>query len=190
VISLSKLFSNFACFQLESPKKTAKYLLLFRPKFELILVGFSQNLIWNLLFLSYEDPVETLSFHLQQQFELDFESWKQNKSFEDENSMPTPEMIKSYGFEVEIHHVVTEDGYINTLHRIPSSSKNFNWMIELLIIKKVSHIMLGPVQKILTWVRSIFCCSGRVSYLWFGFGKFHLKIANFWFIPNRSQKVS
>jgi len=33
---------------------------------------------------------------------------------------------------------------------------------------------MGLGQKFLTLVRSIFCCSGRVSHLWFGFGKFSL----------------
>ena len=30
-----------------------------------------------------------------------------------------PELIRSYGYPVEEHQVVTEDGYILTLHRIP-----------------------------------------------------------------------
>jgi lysosomal acid lipase/cholesteryl ester hydrolase len=30
-------------------------------------------------------------------------------------------MIRSEGYPVEVHHVVTRDGYILTLHRIPAS---------------------------------------------------------------------
>ena len=35
-----------------------------------------------------------------------------------------PELIRSYGYPVEEHSVVTEDGYILTLHRIPHGSKD------------------------------------------------------------------
>jgi hypothetical protein len=45
-----------------------------------------------------------------------FQNWK---AVQDEDSAPTPDMIRSYGYEVEIHKVLTQDGYINTLHRIP-----------------------------------------------------------------------
>jgi len=38
---------------------------------------------------------------------------------------------------------------------------------------------MGLGQRFLTWVRSILCCSGQVSHLWFGFGKFSLKILKF-----------
>lgn len=31
------------------------------------------------------------------------------------------EIIKSYGYAVEIHNVITEDGYILELHRLPKS---------------------------------------------------------------------
>jgi len=36
---------------------------------------------------------------------------------------------------------------------------------------------MGPGQNFLTRVGSIFCGSGRVSHLWFGFGKFFLKMS-------------
>jgi len=41
--------------------------------------------------------------------------------------------------------------------------------------------VIGPGKNFLTRVGSIFCCSGRVSHLWFesGFEKFPLKIPNF-----------
>ncbi|RXG54876.1 Gastric triacylglycerol lipase, partial [Armadillidium vulgare] len=31
----------------------------------------------------------------------------------------TPEIIQSFGYPAEVHHVTTEDGYILELHRIP-----------------------------------------------------------------------
>jgi len=52
--------------------------------------------------------------------------------------------------------------------------------------------MMGPGQKFLTQVRSIFCGSGRVSHLWFGFefGKFPLKTSNFSIFFPSGQKES
>jgi len=40
------------------------------------------------------------------------------------------------------------------------------------------------------WVGSNFSCSGQVSYLWFGFGKFSLKIPNFPIFFPLDQKVT
>jgi len=37
--------------------------------------------------------------------------------------LPTPDMIRSYGYIAEIHQYNTADGYINTLHRIPPKGK-------------------------------------------------------------------
>lgn len=56
---------------------------------------------------------------MEELFEQDFASWQLKSLSGDENTRPTPEMIQSYGYSVEIHKVVTEDGYINTLHRMP-----------------------------------------------------------------------
>lgn len=30
-----------------------------------------------------------------------------------------PELIQKYGYPAEVHQVITEDGYILTMHRIP-----------------------------------------------------------------------
>jgi lysosomal acid lipase/cholesteryl ester hydrolase len=32
-------------------------------------------------------------------------------------------MISDYGYPIEVHTYTTDDGYINTLHRIPNKSK-------------------------------------------------------------------
>jgi len=51
---------------------------------------------------------------------------------------------------------------------------------------------MGPGQKFFTWVGSIFCGSGRVSHLWFGFefGKYFPKnMSNFSiFFPSDHKK--
>jgi hypothetical protein len=36
-----------------------------------------------------------------------------------EESMPTPDIIRYWGYPSETHDVVTDDGYILTMHRIP-----------------------------------------------------------------------
>lgn len=47
-------------------------------------------------------------------------------STEYERSLTTPQIIKSYGFHVQIHEVATEDGFILTIHRIIS---NFQYVV-------------------------------------------------------------
>jgi len=50
-------------------------------------------------------------------------------------------------------------------------------------------LMMGLGQKCLTQVGSIFCCSGWVSHLWFGIGKFSLKNPNFEIFSLRIKKI-
>jgi len=49
-------------------------------------------------------------------------------------------------------------------------------------------LVMGLGQTFLTWVGSIFCSSGRIRHLWFGFGKFPLKASNFSIFFPSSQK--
>jgi len=53
-------------------------------------------------------------------------------------------------------------------------------------------LVMGPGQKLLTWVGSNFCCSGQVSHIWyvFGFGNFHLKIPIFSIFCPLVKKIS
>jgi len=54
------------------------------------------------------------------------------------------------------------------------------------------RVVMGSGQKILSRVGSIFCGSGRVSHLWFGFEfqKFPLKMSNFSiFFPSGQKKL-
>ncbi|KAJ9595451.1 hypothetical protein L9F63_013362, partial [Diploptera punctata] len=44
-----------------------------------------------------------------------------DKSTVEDGLLTTPQLIKKYGYPVEAHEVVTADGYILTLHRIPYS---------------------------------------------------------------------
>ncbi|XP_053982963.1 gastric triacylglycerol lipase-like isoform X1 [Hylaeus volcanicus] len=42
-----------------------------------------------------------------------------NKSSNPDAQLTTPELIRKYGYPVEVHNVLTEDGYILEIHRIP-----------------------------------------------------------------------
>lgn len=48
----------------------------------------------------------------------------QQGSVEPRHNLPTPEMVAREGYPVETHVVITEDGYILTLHRIPYGKTN------------------------------------------------------------------
>ena len=69
------------------------------------------------------NEIQGKDIQISEQFLNDFEEWKRlkGKSFKakDEDSLPTPDMIRAYGYVAEIHQYTTADGYINTLHRIP-----------------------------------------------------------------------
>lgn len=59
-----------------------------------------------------------------------------------------PEIITKYGYPVEIHNVVTEDGYILTLHRIPNylSKKNPILVMHGVLASSSDFIITGPTQ--------------------------------------------
>lgn len=44
------------------------------------------------------------------------------------NQMTTPQLIALHGYKAESHTIMTEDGYILTVHRIPYSKHNYNGM--------------------------------------------------------------
>ncbi|XP_031776290.1 lipase 3-like [Apis florea] len=65
-----------------------------------------------------------------------------------------PELIKSHGYQVEIHNVVTEDGYILEIHRLPygrtNDQRNFNNGKQPVLIQhglvgsSADWILMGP----------------------------------------------
>ncbi|KYB28092.1 Lipase 1-like protein [Tribolium castaneum] len=68
---------------------------------------------------------------------------------DEDADLTVPELIAKYGYPVEEHHVITEDGYILTLHRIPhgkNSNKNLNKIAFLQHGNKLSrnHTSLNP----------------------------------------------
>jgi len=75
--------------------------------------------------------------------------------------------------------------YSKRIIKRPSVRKG---IIEVNLVELFTIVVMGPGQKFLNRVGSIFCDwvgSGRVSHLWFGleFGKFPLKTSNFSIFP-------
>ncbi|CAL4119912.1 unnamed protein product [Meganyctiphanes norvegica] len=59
-------------------------------------------------------------------------------------NLTSPELIEAYGYPVEIHHVVTEDGFILELHRIPHGLKaRRNNLGEAQRVAYLHHGILG-----------------------------------------------
>uniref|UniRef100_A0A0K2THP6 Lipase n=1 Tax=Lepeophtheirus salmonis TaxID=72036 RepID=A0A0K2THP6_LEPSM len=56
----------------------------------------------------------------------------QLQNIKDNNNLPVPEMVQEYGYEAEIYKVITDDGYINTLHRL-KSPKNSSTLAPILV---------------------------------------------------------
>ncbi|XP_022181061.1 lysosomal acid lipase/cholesteryl ester hydrolase-like [Myzus persicae] len=71
----------------------------------------------NILFVGFLLSPTTTSQTADSTTETSSYPWK---IFEKVN-MSTVDIIKKNGYAAEIHHVITEDGYILELHRIPSS---------------------------------------------------------------------
>ena len=92
--------------------------LIFSLKFSFICstiifdVEIANDIDYNEIDQTYEE------FSVSESFQIDFQKWKSEKP-RAEDSLPTLDMIQSYGYPAEIHKVKTKDGYINTLHRIP-----------------------------------------------------------------------
>ncbi|XP_032797769.1 lipase lipl-4 isoform X1 [Daphnia magna] len=71
-------------------------------------------------------PTNLVNFYtnLMEGFLHSIRSRMDRNVFQDpESFMTTPEIIYHRGYPVEIHHVVTDDGYILALHRIPSGRR-------------------------------------------------------------------
>jgi len=75
----------------------------------------------------------------------------------------------------------------------PTPKNTFGPNLTLKIKVKINFtylLVMGPGSKFLTRVESVFCGLCRVSYLWFGFefGKFSLKMPNFWIFFPKGKK--
>ncbi|XP_053698633.1 lipase 1-like [Sabethes cyaneus] len=59
--------------------------------------------------------------------------------------LTVPQLIKKYGYSVEQHHVVTEDGYILELHRIPGKNGSLPvFLMHGLLCSSADWVLAGP----------------------------------------------
>ncbi|KAL7073127.1 hypothetical protein ACQ4LE_006991 [Meloidogyne hapla] len=69
-----------------------------------------------------------------------------------EESLTAPEIIKYYGYECEIHKVITKDGYILEMHRIPFG-RNFNRIN--IKPKPVTFLQHGLLASSADWITNL-----------------------------------
>jgi len=91
----------------------------------------NSTVVFDIEYHAVEIPneIQDKEIQISEQLLNDFEEWKRLKGkplkAKVEDSLPTPDMIRSYGYIAEIHQYNTADGYINTLHRIPPKGKKW-----------------------------------------------------------------
>ena len=56
-------------------------------------------------------------------------------------------MISDYGYPVEVHEYTTEDGYINTLHRIPRGTADRAVFLQHGLLGTSADFVMGAPHK-------------------------------------------
>lgn len=67
-----------------------------------------------------------------------------NTNVPEDAHLKTPELIKKYGYPAEIHHVITDDGYILELHRIARADATPILLMHGLLDSSATWVMIGP----------------------------------------------
>ncbi|XP_054743582.1 lipase 3-like [Anastrepha obliqua] len=62
----------------------------------------------------------------------------------EDSHLKTPELIRKYGFPAEIHHTITDDGYILEIHRIPRKGAMPVLLMHGLLDSSATWVMMGP----------------------------------------------
>ncbi|EFN60337.1 Lipase 3 [Camponotus floridanus] len=77
-------------------------------------------------------------------------SWNQsNTEFNPDVILDTPQMIRRAGYPVEAHVIMTDDGYLLTLHRIPGGNDSLPVLLQHgLLSSSVDWIILGKDKAI------------------------------------------
>ncbi|XP_029161287.1 lysosomal acid lipase/cholesteryl ester hydrolase-like, partial [Nylanderia fulva] len=57
-------------------------------------------------------------------------NWLNNTEFNPDVILNTPEIIRRAGYPVEVHIIMTEDGYLLTLHRIPGGNDSLPVLLQ------------------------------------------------------------
>ncbi|XP_067622817.1 lipase 3-like isoform X2 [Eurosta solidaginis] len=61
-----------------------------------------------------------------------------------DSHLKTPALIKKYGYPVEVHHTITDDGYILELHRIVRDGATPVLLMHGLLDSSATWVMMGP----------------------------------------------
>jgi len=69
-------------------------------------------------------------------------------------------MIRKAGYPAEAHVVMTEDGYLLTLHRIPGGNNSLPVLLQHgLLVSSADWIILGKGKALGIILQSIFMCT-------------------------------
>ncbi|XP_020807377.1 lipase 1 [Drosophila serrata] len=68
----------------------------------------------------------------------------QRKNIKQDSTLSVDKLIAKYGYEAEVHHVTTEDGYILTLHRIRKEGAQPFLLQHGLVDSSAGFVVMGP----------------------------------------------
>ncbi|KAH8282094.1 hypothetical protein KR054_005401 [Drosophila jambulina] len=68
----------------------------------------------------------------------------QRKNIKQDSSLSVDKLIAKYGYEAEVHHVTTEDGYILTMHRIRKQGAQPFLLQHGLVDSSAGFVVMGP----------------------------------------------
>ncbi|XP_037960134.1 lipase 1-like [Teleopsis dalmanni] len=82
--------------------------------------------------------------NLSPSFSYEISSAEPDPNIMEDARLKTPKLIKKYGYPVEVHHVVTDDGYILELHRIVREGATPVLLTHGLLDSSATWVMMGP----------------------------------------------
>ncbi|XP_037958908.1 lipase 1 [Teleopsis dalmanni] len=68
----------------------------------------------------------------------------QRKSIKEDSSLTVDKLITKYGYQAEVHHVTTEDGYILTMHRLRKQGAQPFFLQHGLVDSSAGFLIMGP----------------------------------------------
>ncbi|XP_062142657.1 lipase 1 [Drosophila sulfurigaster albostrigata] len=68
----------------------------------------------------------------------------QRKNIKQDSNLTVDKLIAKYGYEAEVHHVTTEDGYILTMHRIRNQNAQPFLLQHGLVDSSAGFVVMGP----------------------------------------------
>ncbi|KAH8328181.1 hypothetical protein KR067_005376 [Drosophila pandora] len=68
----------------------------------------------------------------------------QRKNIKQDSTLTVDKLIAKYGYEAEVHHVTTEDGYILTMHRIRKQGAQPFLLQHGLVDSSAGFVVMGP----------------------------------------------